>query len=171
MLHRWECVACRELKTKEAADGVHYNVAEYDGVHRGGTYTFTFDKQWGGHNLEICCYHYPKQALNALRGTQLPCFTGTKVHILTQEALVGAEFKREYAQYDSFGVPTHTADGKKINAAFRKQLAAQVEEVAARYPKILLGRHTIGLEWFRQAGSTASLSLFNDSGKQVTNAA
>ena len=151
--HRWECVQYSELKEVREADGIHNNVAEYDGVQQGGPVTWTFDQNWGGHELEISVYHWPKQALDTF----------------TDKAS-----RKEYSKLDCWGVPTHTADGLKINSTFRAQLAAQVHAVAAKYPKLLLGRSKMGLEWFREAGRTGIFNLFLDNmhvtygGKQST---
>ena len=63
LLHRWECMPDSELKEVREADGLHSNVAIYDGVQQGAAVTWTFDQNWGGHELEIFVYHWPLQAL------------------------------------------------------------------------------------------------------------
>lgn len=46
--HRWEPVHDDDLREQQQADGIHNNVAVYDGIEKGAPIRWTFDPSWGG---------------------------------------------------------------------------------------------------------------------------
>ena len=60
LFHRWEPIHDDDLREQEQADGVHNNVALYDGTEKGAPVRWNFDQRWGGVCVCVCvrvCVH------------------------------------------------------------------------------------------------------------------
>ena len=54
LFHRWEPIHDDALREQEQADGVHSNVALYDGTEKGAPVRWKFDQHWAGVCVCVC---------------------------------------------------------------------------------------------------------------------